>query len=91
MKAIKVLTDYRYDIKARAKLNGFEPILDEVNEALAELQDLESYIEGQIAKYTKEGLAYRDSDNLQKGLQMIEKAGAYTDILQKIRGENDNR
>ena len=60
---------------------------DMAKEALAELQDLESYIEGQIAKYTKEGLAYRDSDNLQKGLQMIEKAGAYTDILQKIRGE----
>ncbi len=78
MKAIKVLKDYRYDIKARAKLNGFEPILDEVNEALVELQDLESYIEGQIGRQEKK----TEPDNsFLNG--MIE---AYTDILQRIRG-----
>ena len=83
MKAIKVLKDYRYDIKARAKLNGFEPILDEVNEALAELQDLESYIEERI-RDSQPTARFRNSETVQAECRGSREA--YADILQRIRG-----
>ena len=58
---------------------------EEVTEALAELQALESYIEAQIVECQKvidtkkaDMFTYYEADGLRQ---------AYTDILQKIKGE----
>ena len=71
--------------KAQARFNAMNKKVNEVEEALAELQALESYIEEQIVECQKiidtkkaDMFTYYEADGLRQ---------SYTDILQKIRGE----
>ena len=71
--------------KAQARFNAMNKKVNEVEEALAELQALERYIAKQA-----EALQAKISTRTDSGGDK-EKKEAYIDILQRIRGENDNR
>ena len=73
MKAIKELEKYKNSIIEDARAGGYLPCLDDVNEAITELKDIESYIEEQIKDCKQSGIDYGQSI-------------AYADILQKIKG-----
>ena len=83
MKAIKELEKYKNSIIEAGRAGGYLPCLDDVNEALVELQDLESYVVGQIGSLSAklESLSFSDKCIVEYQIK------AYTDILQKIRGE----
>lgn len=79
MKAIKILQEYE-------KFVAYYPeYAEKVKEALIELQGLERYIAKQV-----EALQAKISTRTDSGGDK-EKKEAYIDILQRIRGENDNR
>ena len=83
MKAIKELQKYKDSIIEGARVGGYFPWLDDVNEALAELQGLECYVVGQIGSLSSnlESLSFSDKCIVEYQIK------AYTDILQKIKGE----
>ena len=67
--------------KAQARFNAMNKKVNEVEEALAELQALESYIEEQIEKHKFSPHNINQINHFNAGVRE-----AYTDILQKIRG-----
>ena len=68
--------------KAQARFNAMNKKVNEVEEALVELQDLESYVVGQIGSLSAklESLSFSDKCIVEYQIK------AYTDILQRIRG-----
>ena len=84
-KAIIELQKYKNILLNEAAIGGYISDTKSIDEALAELQALESYIEEQIVECQKvidtkkaDMFTYYEADGLRQ---------AYTDILQKIRGE----
>ena len=69
--------------KAQARFNAMNKKVNEVEEALAELQALESYIEEQI-RDSQPTARFRNSETVQAECRGAREA--YTDILQRIRG-----
>jgi hypothetical protein len=78
MKAIEILENYKHDLlKGNRKLR-LSPEIEELDEAIAELQDLESYLENDVVPF-KTGV---DPHSFCGGYNQARK-----DILTKLRGE----